>query len=139
MQRLSLFKCLWLPEFNGVCCVVAVLLLGLVRAQLPLLPGSCNFELGTCGYKSDPRYSPWSMNEEGTVSMLMSSHGSFHLITIDLKSKYCYFTATHCVYLEDSSTFLFKLTLDCYVSVRRVSGVYRVYERSDLPLTHQQS
>uniref|UniRef100_A0A8C9XNZ5 MAM domain containing 2a n=1 Tax=Sander lucioperca TaxID=283035 RepID=A0A8C9XNZ5_SANLU len=36
-----------------------------------LLPGSCNFELGTCGYTSDPEYGSWSMNEEG------------HLITVD--------------------------------------------------------
>lgn len=48
----------------------AVLLLcGLLRAEQPLLlPGSCNFELGTCGYTSDPEYGSWSMNEEGTVS-----------------------------------------------------------------------
>ncbi|TMS03670.1 MAM domain-containing protein 2 [Larimichthys crocea] len=35
------------------------------------MPGSCNFELGTCGYTSDPEYGSWSMNEEG------------HLITVD--------------------------------------------------------
>lgn len=49
----------------------ALLLCGFVRAQQLLLPGSCNFELGTCGYTSDPDYGSWSMNEEG------------HLITVD--------------------------------------------------------
>nr|XP_046242115.1 MAM domain-containing protein 2a isoform X1 [Scatophagus argus] len=48
-----------------------LLLCGFLRAQQQLLPGSCNFELGTCGYKSDPEYGSWSMNEEG------------HLITVD--------------------------------------------------------
>ncbi|XP_047446809.1 MAM domain-containing protein 2a [Mugil cephalus] len=43
----------------------------LVHAQQLLLPGSCNFELGSCGYTSDPDYGSWSMNEEG------------HLITAD--------------------------------------------------------
>ena len=52
-----------------VSSLVAVLLLcGLLRAQQLLLPGSCNFELGTCGYTSDPESGSWSMNEEGTVS-----------------------------------------------------------------------
>lgn len=47
---------------------VLLLLPGLSRAQPLLLPGSCNFELGTCGYTSDPEYGNWSMNEEGTQS-----------------------------------------------------------------------
>lgn len=56
-------------------CLLAVLLLcGLLRAeqQLLLLPGSCNFELGTCGYTSDPEYGRWSMNEEGTVAVVFN-------------------------------------------------------------------
>lgn len=47
-----------------------LLLCRLARAQ-QLLPGSCSFELGTCGYTSDPQYGSWIMNEEG------------HLITAD--------------------------------------------------------
>ncbi|XP_056888182.1 MAM domain-containing protein 2a isoform X2 [Takifugu flavidus] len=57
-----------------VCLQVLLLLSGLSRAQPLLLPGSCNFELGTCGYTSDPDYGNWSMNEEG------------HLISIDSAS-----------------------------------------------------
>lgn len=54
---------------HGCLSLLAVLLLcGFLRAQQQLLPGSCNFELGTCGYTSDPEYGSWSMNEEGTVS-----------------------------------------------------------------------
>ncbi|XP_030581455.1 MAM domain-containing protein 2a isoform X2 [Archocentrus centrarchus] len=54
------------------CLAVHVLLLcAFLQAQQLLLPGSCNFELGTCGYISDPVYSKWRMNEEG------------HLITVD--------------------------------------------------------
>lgn len=49
--------------------LAALLLCGFLRAQLQLLPGSCNFELGTCGYTSDPEYGSWSMNEEGSVIM----------------------------------------------------------------------
>ncbi|XP_062273054.1 MAM domain-containing protein 2a [Scomber scombrus] len=49
----------------------ALLLCGFLNAQQQLLPGSCNFELGTCGYTSDPGYGSWRMNEEG------------HLITVD--------------------------------------------------------
>ncbi|XP_045889985.1 MAM domain-containing protein 2a [Micropterus dolomieu] len=57
---------------SSVCLTLhALLLCGFLRAQLQLLPGSCNFELGTCGYTSDPEYGSWSMNEEG------------HLITVD--------------------------------------------------------
>ncbi|KAK5870553.1 hypothetical protein PBY51_003492 [Eleginops maclovinus] len=57
-----------------LCSPLAVLLLvGLLRAQQHLLPGSCNFELGTCGYKSDPEYGTWSMNEEGHVITLDSA------------------------------------------------------------------
>uniref|UniRef100_A0A7N9AT72 MAM domain containing 2a n=1 Tax=Mastacembelus armatus TaxID=205130 RepID=A0A7N9AT72_9TELE len=48
-----------------------LLLCGFLSAQQQLLPGSCNFELGTCGYTSDPEYGSWRMNEEG------------HLITVD--------------------------------------------------------
>ncbi|KAG7236796.1 hypothetical protein INR49_000259 [Caranx melampygus] len=51
--------------------LLLLLLCGLTEAQLLLLPGSCNFELGTCGYTSDPEYGSWRMNEEG------------HLITVD--------------------------------------------------------
>ncbi|KAG7490947.1 MAM domain-containing protein 2 isoform X1 [Solea senegalensis] len=49
--------------------LLLLLLCGLIVAQPQLLPGSCNFELGTCGYTSDS--GSWSMNEEG------------HLITVD--------------------------------------------------------
>ncbi|XP_042277633.1 MAM domain-containing protein 2a isoform X1 [Thunnus albacares] len=57
---------------SSVCLTLqALLLCGFLRAQQLLLPGSCNFELGTCGYTSDPAYGSWSMNEEG------------HLITVD--------------------------------------------------------
>ncbi|XP_018555189.1 MAM domain-containing protein 2a isoform X1 [Lates calcarifer] len=57
---------------SSVCLTLQVLLLcGSLVAQQQLLPGSCNFELGTCGYMSDPEYGSWSMNEEG------------HLITVD--------------------------------------------------------
>lgn len=49
-----------------VSCLLTVLLLcGALRAQQQLLPGSCSFELGTCGYTSDPEYDSWAMNEEG--------------------------------------------------------------------------
>lgn len=45
---------------------VLLLLSGLSGAQPPpLLPGSCTFELDTCGYTSDPDYGRWGMNEEG--------------------------------------------------------------------------
>ncbi|XP_026167718.1 MAM domain-containing protein 2a isoform X3 [Mastacembelus armatus] len=57
---------------SNVCLTLRVLLLcGFLSAQQQLLPGSCNFELGTCGYTSDPEYGSWRMNEEG------------HLITVD--------------------------------------------------------
>ncbi|KAM7417005.1 hypothetical protein PAMA_018877 [Pampus argenteus] len=49
----------------------ALLLCRFIRAQQQLLPGSCNFELGTCGYTFDPEYGSWNMDEEG------------HLITVD--------------------------------------------------------
>ncbi|XP_068594772.1 MAM domain-containing protein 2a [Brachionichthys hirsutus] len=49
----------------------ALLLWGLPGAQQQLLPGSCSFELGTCGYTSDPESGGWSVNEEG------------HVITVD--------------------------------------------------------
>uniref|UniRef100_A0A8C6TNW7 MAM domain containing 2a n=1 Tax=Neogobius melanostomus TaxID=47308 RepID=A0A8C6TNW7_9GOBI len=57
-----------------VWCTSALLLLllqslGPLCAQL--LSGSCNFELGTCGYTSDPHYGSWDINEEG------------HLISMD--------------------------------------------------------
>ncbi|KAF3851606.1 hypothetical protein F7725_013378 [Dissostichus mawsoni] len=49
-----------------LCPLLTVLLVvRLLGAQQQLLPGSCNFELGTCGYISDPEYGTWSMNEEG--------------------------------------------------------------------------
>lgn len=55
--------------------VVLLLLSGVSRAQPPpLLPGSCNFELDTCGYTSDPDYGMWSMNEEGTRSGTRTSN-----------------------------------------------------------------
>ncbi|XP_034055126.1 MAM domain-containing protein 2a isoform X3 [Gymnodraco acuticeps] len=55
-----------------LCPLLTVLLVvRLLGAQQQLLPGSCNFELGTCGYTSDPEYGTWSMNEEG------------HVITVD--------------------------------------------------------
>ncbi|KAI4820467.1 hypothetical protein KUCAC02_028444, partial [Chaenocephalus aceratus] len=48
-----------------LCPLLTVLLVvRLPGAQQQLLPGSCNFELGTCGYTSDPEYGTWSMNEE---------------------------------------------------------------------------
>ncbi|XP_023253312.1 MAM domain-containing protein 2 isoform X1 [Seriola lalandi dorsalis] len=55
------------------CLTLQALLLcaPLGAQQQPLLPGSCNFELGTCGYTSDPQFGSWRMNEEG------------HLITVD--------------------------------------------------------
>ncbi|XP_036953843.1 MAM domain-containing protein 2a isoform X1 [Acanthopagrus latus] len=60
---------------SAACLSPLVLVLcGLVSAQEQLLPGSCNFELGTCGYTSDLDYGSWSMNEEG------------HLITVDSAS-----------------------------------------------------
>lgn len=60
MQRSAHTGCLSPPA--------VLLLCGLLRAQQLLLPGSCNFELGTCGYTSDPQYGSWSMNEEGRVA-----------------------------------------------------------------------
>ncbi|XP_008282564.1 MAM domain-containing protein 2a [Stegastes partitus] len=57
---------------SKLCLSLRVMFLcGFVRAQQPLLPGSCSFELGTCGYTSDDNYGRWSINEEG------------HLITVD--------------------------------------------------------
>lgn len=58
-------KCVYLSG-APVCLPAALLLCGLVRAQQLLLPGSCSFELGTCGYTSDPDYGGWIENEEGT-------------------------------------------------------------------------
>ncbi|XP_060893496.1 MAM domain-containing protein 2a isoform X1 [Labrus mixtus] len=52
-------------------CLHVLLLCGLLQAQQLLLPGSCNFELDSCGYTSDPQSGSWSMNEEG------------HLISVD--------------------------------------------------------
>uniref|UniRef100_A0A8C5ENY6 MAM domain-containing protein n=1 Tax=Gouania willdenowi TaxID=441366 RepID=A0A8C5ENY6_GOUWI len=46
-------------------------LCGALRAQPLLLPGTCSFELGTCGYASEHGYGSWRMNDEG------------HLITVD--------------------------------------------------------
>ncbi|XP_051806645.1 MAM domain-containing protein 2a [Acanthochromis polyacanthus] len=61
-----------MPTMRRLCLPLSVVLLcGFVRPQQLLLPGSCNFEMGTCGYISDPNYGRWSMNEEG------------HLITVD--------------------------------------------------------
>ncbi|XP_029959960.1 MAM domain-containing protein 2a [Salarias fasciatus] len=55
--------------------LLAALLCGSVRAQQPLLPGSCSFELDPCGYRPDPDpdrdHGSWRMNEEG------------HLIAVD--------------------------------------------------------
>lgn len=62
---------LWSMDARSFLLSLAVLLLcRFLRAQQQLMPGSCNFELGTCGYTSDPEYGSWSMNEEGTVSSL---------------------------------------------------------------------
>ncbi|KAF4074472.1 hypothetical protein AMELA_G00239680 [Ameiurus melas] len=36
-----------------------------VRAYRHLLPGSCSFESGTCGYTSDLAYATWTVNDEG--------------------------------------------------------------------------
>ncbi|KAF0033316.1 hypothetical protein F2P81_013382 [Scophthalmus maximus] len=54
-----------------VMMLLLLLLCGFPLARPQLLPGSCNFELGTCGYASDPEYGSWSMNKEG------------HLLTVD--------------------------------------------------------
>uniref|UniRef100_A0A3Q3WVL5 MAM domain-containing protein n=1 Tax=Mola mola TaxID=94237 RepID=A0A3Q3WVL5_MOLML len=66
---------LWISNIlhHGCVSLLAVLLLcGFLSAHQPLLlPGSCNFELGTCGYTSDREYASWRMNEEG------------HLITVE--------------------------------------------------------
>lgn len=35
-----------------------------------LLPGSCSFELDTCGYTSEPEFGNWSVNEEGEGSVM---------------------------------------------------------------------
>lgn len=54
-------------------CASALLLLLLVSLGplcAQLLPGSCNFELGTCGYTSDPHYGSWEINEEGHLISL---------------------------------------------------------------------
>ncbi|XP_074526733.1 MAM domain-containing protein 2a [Halichoeres trimaculatus] len=56
---------------RGFISVRVLLLCGLVQAQENLLPGSCSFELDSCGYTSDPETRSWSMNEEG------------HLISVD--------------------------------------------------------
>lgn len=56
---------------STVCLSLLVVLLLCPEESAQLLPGSCNFELDTCGYTSDPEYGRWSMNEEG------------HLITVD--------------------------------------------------------
>ncbi|KAM8866231.1 MAM domain-containing protein 2a isoform 1-T1 [Synchiropus picturatus] len=50
--------------------LLALCLCGVLRAQQQLLPGSCNFESGTCGYTHDGR---WSMNEEGHLISVESS------------------------------------------------------------------
>uniref|UniRef100_A0A667XSI4 MAM domain containing 2a n=1 Tax=Myripristis murdjan TaxID=586833 RepID=A0A667XSI4_9TELE len=47
--------------------LVVLLLCGLLRAQQQLLPGSCNFDQGTCGYTSDLDYGNWILNEEGRL------------------------------------------------------------------------
>lgn len=77
-QKAKFGPILWVWACCVHCClklhptflpaVLLLLLSGLSRAQPLLLPGSCNFELGTCGYTSDPDYGDWSMNEEGTRS-----------------------------------------------------------------------
>uniref|UniRef100_A0A4W4FRJ6 MAM domain-containing protein n=2 Tax=Electrophorus electricus TaxID=8005 RepID=A0A4W4FRJ6_ELEEL len=53
---------------------LSVLLVALaVGAQQRLLPGSCGFEQGACGYTSDPAYAPWTVNDEGRFIMADSS------------------------------------------------------------------
>ncbi|CAL1615566.1 unnamed protein product [Knipowitschia caucasica] len=54
--------------------LLLLLLLLLLEEPLlaQLLPGSCNFELGTCGYTSDPHYGSWAVNEEGHMISLDS-------------------------------------------------------------------
>ncbi|XP_028270677.1 MAM domain-containing protein 2a isoform X2 [Parambassis ranga] len=55
---------------SRLCLSLRVLLLCVcVRARQ--LPGSCSFELDTCGYSSDPNYGSWTVNKEG------------HLISVD--------------------------------------------------------
>ncbi|KAI1900054.1 hypothetical protein AGOR_G00046060 [Albula goreensis] len=54
-------------------CVLGLQVLWTVSAE-PLLPGSCNFEQGTCGYSSDPTYAKWTMNEEGRFITVDSSY-----------------------------------------------------------------
>ncbi|KAM9393781.1 MAM domain-containing protein 2a [Pholidichthys leucotaenia] len=57
---------------SGLSLIFCVLpLSALLSAQQMLLPGSCNFELDTCGYTSEPAYGSWSMNEDG------------HLLTVE--------------------------------------------------------
>lgn len=65
-----------LPVCSGLSLAAVLLLLsGLSGAQPPpLLPGSCTFELDTCGYTSDADYGSWSMNEEGTRSRTRASN-----------------------------------------------------------------
>lgn len=45
-----------------------------------LLPGSCSFELDTCGYTSEPEFGNWSVNEEGESSVMME--GERHVRTV---------------------------------------------------------
>lgn len=48
-----------------VCVCVCVVLVLVAKAHRHLLPGSCNFESGTCGYSSDPAHATWTVNDEG--------------------------------------------------------------------------
>ncbi|KAJ7993737.1 hypothetical protein DPEC_G00257790 [Dallia pectoralis] len=41
-----------------------VLLFPMVRAHLQPVPGSCNFDKGTCDYTSDPVHANWTRNEK---------------------------------------------------------------------------
>ncbi|CAL1569056.1 unnamed protein product [Knipowitschia caucasica] len=45
--------------------LLAALGAAVVGGQRQSPPGSCSFETHTCGYSSDPDYSPWSLHSEG--------------------------------------------------------------------------
>ncbi|KAJ8414963.1 hypothetical protein AAFF_G00024860 [Aldrovandia affinis] len=56
--------------------VLGLQVLWTARAQ-PLLPGSCSFEQGTCGYSSDPAYAKWTTNAEGRFIVADSAYVSW--------------------------------------------------------------
>ncbi|KAG9354042.1 hypothetical protein JZ751_012166, partial [Albula glossodonta] len=45
--------------------LILLLCFHFIVARTQTLPGSCNFETGTCGYVSDPSYSRWTLNQDG--------------------------------------------------------------------------